>query len=94
MIVECTKGGNSQVEVLVLETCTETEVNLWQTTAKNSLVITVDDTITIDILIEAVTYVSTLLNGMVVEICLSASNTFILPTVELTNFPPRSLSTS
>ena len=66
--------------------CTDTEVDLRQTAAKNCLVFTSNLAITINILIEAVTYVGALLDCVAVKISLCAGNTFIYPTIELTYF--------
>ena len=75
--------------------CTETEVYFWQTTAENSLVVTVDLSVAIDIAIEAVTYLCTWLvfvetlclsQGIqLVELALCADDALIIPTIELTN---------
>ena len=68
--------------------CADTEVDLRQTTAKNSLVFTGNLAITINIFIKAVTHVSALLDCVVVNICLCAGNTLIYPAIELTDFFP------
>ena len=92
MIVECTIGRDAEVEVLVFNTSAETEVDLWQTATENSLVVSIDNTVVVDILIEAVTHVGSRLRHWiaflihtVVEVSLCACDSFIYPSVELTN---------
>ena len=91
MIVQSTKGRDAQVKVLVLQMSTQTEVHLGQTTAKHSLVVSVNHTVrlavrTADILIETVTNVGTLLSSMVVKVGLCTGDALINPTIELTYF--------
>ena len=86
MIVQGTEGRDRQIEVLILQMCADTEVDLWQTAAKNSLVITGNLTVTINILIKTVTYVCTLLGCVLVQVFLCTGDTLILPSIELTDF--------
>ena len=96
MIAQCTIGRNTKVEMLVLKMSTQTEIQLRQTTAQNRLVGIRNLTVTIDILIVAVTHLCARLIGgglvlgsiciQFVKLCLSADDTLVIPTIELTDF--------
>ena len=91
MIFESTECRDAEVEVLVLEVSRETKVNLWESASKHLAVACGDDTVAIEILIEAVTHISTWLQrfaigiDMSIKILLSAGNAFIFIAVELTD---------
>ena len=61
VVIQRTIGRDSQVEALILQTSTDTEVYLWHTAAQNGLVFCVNLTIVIGVVVPAVTYVGTLL---------------------------------
>ena len=96
MIAKSTVSRDTQIEDLVLEVCTQTKVNLWQTTTQNRLVVGINLAITIYIAIVAITHIGTwlilfqslsLCKGIqLVELLLGTDNTLVIPTIELTNF--------
>ena len=59
MISKGTECRDAQIKDLILQMCAQTEVNFWQTATQNSLVVTVNLAITIDITIIAITYMCT-----------------------------------
>ena len=85
MVFQRTEGGDAEVEACVLHASAQTEVYLWQTAAEHDAVVSIDDTILVDILIEAVADDGTGLCGVVVEVGLCAGDALIDPTIELTN---------
>ena len=90
MIVQNSVGRNVEVEALILHVGAQTEVHLWKTTAQYGLVVCIDYAIrssfrTRNILIEAITYINTLLGSVVVEICLCTGDSLVNPTIELTD---------
>ena len=95
--IECAEGRDAEIHALVLQVSTQTEVNLWQTAAEHSLVVTVHDAVAIQILIEAVTYVGTILSShsvVCIKLFLGTGNAFIDPAVELTNLLTKESSIS
>ena len=90
VIAQSTEGGDAQIEALVLQMGTDTEVNLRHTAAEDDTVVLVDLAIrlavrTADILVEAVTDIGSLLGSVVVEVGLDASDALIDIAVELTD---------
>ena len=90
MIIQYSVCRDVEIETLILQVSAQTEVYLWKTTAQYGLVVSIDYAIrssfwTRNILIEAITYISTLLSCVVVEICLCTGDSLVNPTIELTN---------
>ena len=67
MVVQGTESRNAQVEVLIFQVGTDTEAYLWQTAAQYHLVVGIDDTIVVDVLIQAVTDIGTWLVYMLTQ---------------------------
>ena len=96
MVAKSTVSRDTQIEDLVLEVCTQTKVNLWQTTTQNRLVVGINLTVAIYIAIVAITYMGTWLIlfqtlslckcVQLIELLLGTDNTLVIPTIELTNF--------
>ena len=72
MIAKSTVSRDTQIEDLVLEVCTQTKVNLWQTTTQNRLVVGINLAITIYIAIVAITHIGSWLI-LIKTICLCNS---------------------
>ena len=66
----------------------DTEIHTRQTTSKHHTVVSVYDTIFVDIFVQAITQLCTVLLSMVIKICLRTGDTFIYIAIELTDLFP------
>ena len=86
MIVQCAERCDAQVKALVFKTGIKAEIEFWQAAAQYHLIFGVYFIVIVYVFIEAVAKLGAFLWGQVVKNFLRAGDTFINPTVELTDF--------
>ena len=94
MIAESTKGRDTQIEDTILQMSAQAEIDCGKTTAENSLVVSIDLAVAVDIAIITVTYLCTSLilikalrlciSIQLIELSLCADDALIVPSIEPT----------